>query len=165
MKEIFERVSIRQFEDRPVEEEKIQQILKAAMQAPSAGNQQPWEFYVVTNKEAIKQLSETHQYSGAAARAPVVIVPCYRTENLRFEDYAEIDLSIATENLWLEVISQGLGGVWMGIAPLKNRIEKVDKILGIGEGLHAFALVPIGYPAEIRSQQDRFDEKRIHYIN
>ena len=164
MTEIFERVSIRKYQDRPVEEEKIQQILKAAMQAPSAGNQQPWEFYVVTDKEVIKRLSESHQYSGCAAGAPVVIVPCYRTENLRFEDYAEIDLSIATENLWLEVTSQGLGGVWMGIAPLKDRIKKVDEILGIGEGLHAFALVPIGYPAESRVQQDRFDESRIHYI-
>ena len=50
MKEIFERVSIRKYEDRPVEPEKIEAILRAAMAAPSTGNQQPWEFYVVTDK-------------------------------------------------------------------------------------------------------------------
>ena len=54
MNEIFTRVSTRKFEDRPVESEKITQLLKAAMQAPSAGNQQPWEFFVVTDKEKIK---------------------------------------------------------------------------------------------------------------
>ena len=164
VKEIFERVSIRKFEDRPIEDEKIREILRAAMAAPSAGNQQPWEFYVVTDKEVIKQLSETHIYAGSAAGAPVVIVPCYRTKDLRFDDYAQIDLSIATENLWLEVTAQGLGGVWMGIAPLEDRIQAGDEILGIGEDLHAFALGPIGYPAESRAQQDRFDESRIHYI-
>ena len=164
MSALYHRVSIRKYQDKPVENEKIEAILRATMQAPSAGNQQPWEFFVITNREAIKKLSKSHIYSGAAAGAPVVIVPCYRTKDLRFEDYALIDLSIATENLWLEVTAQGLGGVWMGIAPLEDRIKIVDEILGIGEDLHAFALFPIGYPAEHREQQARFDESRIHYI-
>lgn len=164
MKEIFERVSVRKFLDRPVEEEKIQKILKAAMAAPSAGNQQPWEFYVVTDRDVILALSQSHQYAGCAADAPVVIVPCYRTEGLRFPQYDTIDLSIATENMWLEATALGLGGVWMGIAPMEDRIEKVDAILGLREDMHAFALFPLGYPAETRQQQDRFEEKRIHYI-
>lgn len=54
MENIFHRVSIRKYEDKPVEKEKILQILKAGMQAPSARNQQPWEFYVVTDKEKIR---------------------------------------------------------------------------------------------------------------
>ena len=56
MNEIFERVSIRKYEDRPVEQEKIEKILRAAMAVPSAGNQQPGEFYVVTNKDKIYSL-------------------------------------------------------------------------------------------------------------
>ena len=99
MNEIFTRVSTRKFEDRPVEPEKIIQLLRAAMQAPSAGNQQPWEFFVVTDKEKIKALSESNPYAGCAASAPVVIVPCYKVEGARFSEYCEIDLSIATENL------------------------------------------------------------------
>ena len=154
MNEIYTR-------DRPVEPEKITQLLKAAMQAPSAGNQQPWEFYVVTDKEKIKALSESNPYAGCAAGAPVVIVPCYKTEGARFPMYCEIDLSIATENLWLEAASLGLGAVWIGTAPLKDRMEAV---LGNPDGLHAFALVPVGYPAETKEQQDRFDESRIHYL-
>ena len=184
MNEIYTRVSIRKFEDRPVEPEKITQLLKAAMQAPSAGNQQPWEFYVVENREVLKQLGESSPFSAPAGKAPVAIVtayreecdlpefaqidmsivPCYKTEGARFPMYCEIDLSIATENLWLEAASLGLGAVWIGTAPLKDRMEKVEAVLGNPDGLHAFALVPVGYPAETKEQQDRFDESRIHYL-
>ena len=80
MSSIFHRISVRKFEDRPIEKEKIVQVLKAGMQAPSACNQQPWEFYVVTDKEKIQELSTATPYSKCAAGAPVVIVPVYRTE-------------------------------------------------------------------------------------
>ena len=88
MENIFHRVSIRKYEDKPVEKEKILQILKAGMQAPSACNQQPWEFYVVTDKEKILELSKATPYSGCAAGAPVVIVPVYRKEGLPVQDMA-----------------------------------------------------------------------------
>lgn len=148
----------------PVEEEKINEILKAGMQAPSAGNQQPWEFYVVTNKEKIEALSKSHIYAGCASGAPVVIVPVYRKTNLRFPQYAEIDLSIAQENMWLMTDYLGLGGVWMGIAPIRERMDKVREILDLPEEVEAFSLFPLGYPDEARKQQDRYDESRIHYV-
>lgn len=78
MNEIFHRVSIRKYEQRPVEREKILQILRAGMQAPSTGDQRPWEFYVVNNQEKILVLSKCHKYAGCAAHAPVVIVPVFR---------------------------------------------------------------------------------------
>ena len=92
MNEIFKRASIRRFEDRAVEEEKITMILKAAMAAPSAGNQQPWEFFVVTDREKIKELSKCSPYSRCAAKAPVVLVPCMKTEGLRLPEMALVDL-------------------------------------------------------------------------
>ena len=115
MNSIFTRVSIRKYQDRPVEKEKTLAILRAAMQAPSAANQQPWEFFVVTNKEKLLALSKVHPYSGMVKDAPVAIVAAYR-KDCRLPDYAQIDLSIAMENLWLETDAQGLGGVWLGIA-------------------------------------------------
>ena len=144
--------------------EKIEKVLRAAMAAPSAGNQQPWEFYVVTDKEVITALSKCSPYSGCAAGAPVVLVPCYRTEGLRFPEFDQIDLSIATENALLEITSQGLGGVWLAVAPITDRISKAKEVLGMGENLVPFALVPFGYPAETRLQQDRYDSSRVHYI-
>ena len=165
MKEIFERISIRKYQDKPVEHEKIEQILKAAMAAPSAGNQQPWEFYVVTNKEKIKLLSEISSYVACAQNAPLVIVPCYRTEGLRWNETVLLDLSAATENMLLEITSLGLGGVWLCSAPLEDRMTKVETTLDIPENLRGFSLIAVGYPAETRPQQMRFDESRIHYID
>ncbi len=164
MNEIFKRVSIRKYEDRPVEQEKIEKILRAAMAAPSAGNQQPWEFYVVTDKEKIKALSECSPYAGCAAAAPVVLVPCYRTEGLMFPGLAQIDLAIASENALLEITSLDLGGVWLAVTPEQERVDKVAKVLGTPDTLVPFALIPFGYPAEGRPQQDRYDEARIHYV-
>ena len=70
MKEIFHRVSVRKFEDRAVESDKVEQILRAAMAAPSAGNQQPWDFYVVTSREKLHALAQVSPYAGCAANAP-----------------------------------------------------------------------------------------------
>ena len=74
MNNIFTRVSIRKYQDRPVEKEKTEAILRAATQAPSAANQQPWEFYVVTNKEKLEALSKVHPYAGMTKNAPAAIV-------------------------------------------------------------------------------------------
>lgn len=164
MKSIYSRVSIRKYKDTPIEDEKIKEIIKAGMQAPSAGNQQPWEFYVVTNKDKIKELSMSHEYAGCASGAPVVIVPVYRKNNLSFPQYAEIDLAIAQENMWLMTDALGLGGVWLGIAPLEERMDKVREILNLPEDVEAFSLFALGYPDEIKEQQDRYDESRIHFI-
>ena len=163
MNNIYTRVSIRKYQDKPVEAEKTEAILRAAMQAPSAGNQQPWEFYVVTNKEILKALSEVSPYAGMVKDAPAAIVSAYR-EECWAPEYAQIDLSIAMENMWLETDAQGLGGVWLGIAPLEDRMKAVEEIIGIPDGLRAFAIFPYGYPAEERRQQDRFDESRIHFL-
>lgn len=163
MNSIYHRVSIRKYQDRPVEPEKIEAILRAAMQAPSAANQQPWEFYVVTDKKKLLELSQTSPYAGMTADAPAAIVPVYR-KACRIPAYAEIDLSIAMENMWLETDAQGLGGVWLGIAPIEDRMKAVEKVLGIPDTLRAFAIFPFGYPAEEREQQNRYEAERIHYV-
>lgn len=163
MNNIFSRVSIRKYQDRPVEKEKTMAILRAAMQAPSAANQQPWEFYVVTNKEILKKLSEVSPYAGMTKDAPAAIVSVYR-KDCKIPAYAHIDLSIAMENLWLETDAQGLGGVWLGIAPIEERMKAVEDILNLPDSLRAFAIFPYGYPAEERAQQDRFEQDRIHYV-
>lgn len=163
MSGIFKRVSIRKYEDRPVEQEKIERMLRAAMAAPSACNQQPWEFYVVTDREVIKKLSESSPYAGCAKDAPVVFVPCYRKECL-LPPFAHIDMSAAVENLLLEAVEQGLGAVWLGVAPREERMDAVGEILSVPDELAVFAMVSCGYPAEEREQQDRYEESRVHYV-
>ena len=164
MNEIFHRVSIRKYENKPVEQEKIMEILRAGMQAPSAGNQQPWEFYVVTCRESIQALAKSHIYAGCAADAPVLIVPVYRKEGLWAPEYAQIDMAIAQENMWLETDALGLGGVWLGIAPIRERMDAVAKILDLPDNVEAFSIFALGYPAEQKTQENRFDESRIHFV-
>ena len=130
MQNIYHRTSVRKYTEDRVERSRIMQILRAAMAAPSAGNQQPWEFFVVRDPETIRKLSEVHPYAGCAAGANVVIVSAYR-EDVQMPEYAQIDMSIAMENLWLETDAQGLGGVWLGIAPIEERMQKVEEILGM----------------------------------
>ena len=163
MDTIFHRISVRKFTEQKVEQEKIEIILSAGMQAPSAANQQPWEFYVVTNQELLKKLSTSSPYAGPAAGAPAAIVSVYR-KDCRLPEYAQIDMSIAMENIWLETDALGLGGVWIGTAPLQERMDAVRAILNIPDSLEVFALFPFGYPAESRPQADRTDPARIHYI-
>lgn len=165
MNAIFHRVSIRKYKEQEVEQEKVEKMLRAAMAAPSACNQQPWEYYVVTNKNKIEALSKTSPYTGCAKHAPLVFVACYRKEEgIIAPSYQEIDLSASVENLLLEADELGLGAVWMGIAPGIERMEAVRKVLDLPERLNAFALIPCGYPAESRPQQNRYEEKRVHYV-
>ena len=165
MNAIFHRVSIRKYQEKPVEQEKIITMLRAAMAAPSACNQQPWEYYVVTNKEKIEELAGTSPYASFAKDAPLIFVACYRvSEGIISPSYREIDLSASVENLLLEADELGLGAVWMGIAPNEERMAAVSKVMELPERLNAFALVSCGYPAEERPQQDRYEESRVHYI-
>ena len=163
MNEIFHRTSIRKYKDIPVEKEKLFQLLKAGMAAPSAKNQQPWEFYLVTDKKMIEALSKTSPYASFTSSAAAMIVPCYKTECL-LPEFAQIDLSIATENILLEADSLSLGACWIGIAPIEDRMKEVERVLSIPSNLRAFCIVSIGYPAEERKQQDRFNENKIHII-
>ena len=163
MADLFHRVSIRKYQDRPVEREKIVEILRAAMAAPSAKNQQPWEFYVITKKDTLEKLSKASPYAGMTANAPVAIISAYR-KDCDVPCYADIDMSIAMENLWLKTDEIGLGGVWIGIAPIEERMELVHKMLDLPENVKVFSMFALGYPAETRPQQDRFYPDRIHFI-
>ena len=136
MADLFHRVSIRKYQDRPVEREKIVEILRAAMAAPSAKNQQPWEFYVITKKDTLEKLSKASPYAGMTANAPVAIISAYR-KDCDVPCYADIDMSIAMENLWLKTDEIGLGGVWLGIAPIEERMKEVEEIVGIPEDQRA----------------------------
>ena len=142
-------------------------MLRAGMAAPSAGNQQPWEFYVVRDKKILQDLSHCSLYAGCAAKAPVAIVVCSRDDNMRFRAFANLDLSACVEIFCWSCLS-GLGAVWLGVAAIcLPGIERTAGLLGIPKGLTAFAVIPFGYAAdtvEERAKEDRFDPDRIHYV-
>ena len=163
MNAIFHRTSVRRYTDEAVSEEQIELMLRAAMAAPSAHNQQPWEYYVVTDKAKIEELSHSTEFTGFCAGAPLVFVACSRKDS-PVPEYVNIDMSASVENLLLEADELGLGACWMGIAPLEDRMDCVDKAIDIKDGLTAFALIAAGHPLKEKQQQDRFDPARVHYI-
>ncbi|MBB5336076.1 nitroreductase family protein [Pectinatus brassicae] len=163
MKEIFTRTSVRTYKEEKIEKDKLTLLLKAAMAAPSAGNQQPWEFCVVTNVHLLEKLSQSSPYAGCVKNAPAAIIACYNKNRLNMPECADIDMSAAVENILLAAEAIELGAVWLGIAPLRERMDKVNKILSLPKELETFAIIPIGYPQNKQPQQNRFDEKRIYY--
>ena len=163
MKAIFNRASVRSFDGRKVEPEKIELLMKAAMAAPSACNQQPWEFVVVTDPATLGKLAECSPYAGCIRQAPLGIAVCMRTEGLPAPSYTQIDASAATENILLEAVHLGLGAVWLGIAPGQERMEAVRQVIGAPETIQPFGLVACGYPDKPVTPANRYDPSRIHY--
>lgn len=167
MDEIFKRASVRTYEDTPVEDDKIELLLRAAMAAPSTGNQQPWEFYVVKERKILEGLAQCSPYANCVRKAPVAIVACCSTKRLRFKAFADLDMSAAVENILLEAVALGLGAVWLGVAPIKMRMQFVKRLMGLPEWLEPFAIVPFGFAKDIkdpRLKENRFDLDRIHQI-
>ena len=161
---VFQRRSIRKYQEKAIEPEKVERLLRAAMQAPSACNQQPWEFFVVENREKIEALAKVTPYSACAAGAPLVLALAYRTEGLTVPRFAHIDMAAAQQNIWLEATYLGLGGVWLGIAPYEENMKKVEEILAMPAHLKAFSLFALGYPNERKLRSDRFEAERVHYV-
>ena len=157
------RVSIRKYQKRPVEPEKIEQMLRAAMTAPSAANQQPWEFYVVTDPQLIRKLSYCTPYTGPARNAPLVFVACNRN-NTRAAHMATQDMGAAVQTMMLQAVLLDLGTVWMGIAPGEQSMQNVRDIIDMPTYLDPFCLVACGYPDEERPWVDRYDPGRVHYL-
>ena len=166
MDSIFTRRSIRRYKDIKVEEEKIDKMLRAAMQAPSAMNQQPWEFIVVENKEALKQLSKVHMYAGLIENAPLAVVICGNENVMRAPEKWEQDLGAATQNLLLAATQLELGSVWIGIAPVRERMDYIKDMFNLPSNIKPYCVVAVGYPAEGHNNKfvDRYDEDKVHYV-
>jgi len=166
MLDVFKiRKSCRQFLDKPVEDEKINEILKAAMVSPSAHHQRAWEFIIVKDKDIREKLSETTKYTGCVKEAPVVIVLCSPDVHQWVED-----LSIVGEVIYLEATNQGLGTCWMHVKDLVSP-EKLNPegfvrdLLGIPGDKRVLCFFPIGYPKfKMPEHTDQeFEQNKIHY--
>lgn len=164
LKHILSRRSIRKYTDQPVELEKITKLLKCAMSAPSACNQQPWHFIIIENADAKQKISEIHSGFSMVKDAPVAILVCCDTENAQLELYCRLDCSAATENILIAANTLGLGALWLGINPDGGEDSDIlRKVLDIPEKIYPFSLIPVGYPAETKEPADRFNIDKIHY--
>ncbi len=160
---IHTRRSIREYQDKPVPEELVTEILKAAMAAPSARNQQSWEFIVITDAEVRGKIPTVSPFAQMIVNAPLGILVC---GNLKIETapgYWVVDCSAATQNLLLAAHSLGLGAVWTGVYPREERMDGLTELLNLPEHIMPHSLVVIGYPAQQPEHPDRFKPERIHH--
>jgi nitroreductase len=166
MSVIFERRSVRSFLPKPVEPEKIERILRAGFAAPSAHNRQPWEFVVITAREDLDAIAKMSPYAKMCAEATAAIIPCVNLTlgDAKPEDtwWAQ-DLSAATENILLQIVEEGLGGVWLGWYPDKQRMAAVSARFKLPAHIAPFSVVALGYAAKPTVPANRFDTAKVHY--
>jgi len=162
---IMTRTSIRQFKAQPVEQDKVDILLKAAMAAPTALNLQPWHFIVINDKETIALLSGKQPTS-----APLMIAVCGDTDktmlpdgSTKLPDFWVEDVSAATENLLLAAHALGLGAVWTGVYPAMDRTAEVANVLNCPQNIVPLAVVRVGYPDESPEPKNKYKEENISY--
>jgi len=162
MEAILGRRSIRKYTEKSVPEDLVREILAAAMAAPSAGNQQPWQFVVIDDRILLEAITKFHPYASALKSAPLAITVCGDLEAEKFEGFWVQDCSAAIENLLVAAHAKGLGTVWLGVYPLGNRVAGIRTILGLPNAIIPLAIVALGYSAEHKEPANRFDPTRIH---
>lgn len=163
MNSLFARRSIRHYLKEPIKTDKIELLLKAAMAAPSAGNQQPWHFIVFQDRRILDEIPNLHPHARMAAEAPLAILVCGDLSLEKHPGFWVQDCSAATENILIEACELGLGAVWVGVYPNEQRVESFRKLLAIPEQIMPMSLIPIGYPAEHKQPSERYDAAKIHY--
>jgi nitroreductase len=159
---LLTRRSIRDYTDQDVTEQEVETLLRAAMAAPSAGNEQPWHFVVIRRRETMEKIMQAHPYSDMLSEAPVCIAVLAEVALERHAGYWVQDCSAATMNLLLAAHALGLGAVWLGVHPVADREAAMKEILGLPDGVECLALVAVGRPAESPGPADRYSRDRVH---
>lgn len=158
------RRSIRKYKNKEVSDEDILKILKAGMQAPGSRlNSEPWEFVVIKNKDKLSKLAEIKP---RVKTSPFAILLVANIERAFYKLHWQQDMAAAAENMLLEAVNLGLGGLWNGVAPTEETMEKVASLFGLdNENQVPFCVITLGYPADGWENRfmDKFDESRIHY--
>ncbi len=158
---ILTRRSIRNYTDQPVSDQSVDTLLRAAMAAPSAGNERPWRFIVVRDRQQLEAAAAAEQYGGMIAHAQVAVVVCADMDLVEHEGFWVQDCSAVTQNLLLAAHALGLGAVWVGTYPRQERVDGLKRVFDLPDNVVAFSMVAVGYPAERQAPANRFEPARI----
>lgn len=148
---------------KPIPNETIEELLRAAMSAPSAGNEQPWQFLVIDDRKKLDSITGVNPNAKMCKEAQAAILVCGDTTKEKYPGFWVQDCAAATQNILLAAHERGLGSVWTGIYPIPERVQGFRQLLAIPDTIIPFCLVPLGYPAKESPQVDRFQRDRVHY--
>lgn len=164
MELIFKRRSIRCYQDKPLETSMVDKLLQAAMAAPSASNNRPCEFIVVTEDATMEKFRQCLPYG--KFRAPVAIVICANPEVSSKASsfvYWVQDCSAAAENILIAAAGLGLGACWLGVYPREERVQAVREIVGLPESVTPLCIIYTGYPDEEKEARTQYDPSRVYW--
>lgn len=163
---VLKRRSIRKFSDELISDELINELLISAMAAPSARNQQPWEFYVIKNNEVLTKIrSVAKNFDFNNTLSIVVCGNKERSITQNDNDFWIQDCAAAVENILLSATSLGLGAVWCGLFPVLERSNAIKAIINVSDNIVPMALIQMGIPAEEKEERTQYNSDYVHFID
>lgn len=160
---ILTRRSIRKYTSKPVDKKLIEELIKCAMCAPSARDKKPWHFIASMDKQKLVNVATLHPHALMAKDASAVILIAADNQLEDCEGFWVQDCSAATQNLLLAAHAKGLGAVWVGLYPRKERMQEFQKLFDLPKTVQPVSLVVLGYPDEIKPSNERFQKERLHF--
>ena len=159
---ILTRRSIRKYTKKSIPDGVIKELLEAGVSAPSAGNQQPWQFIIIDNREVLDEVSQVLPNGKLLKDANKAILVCGDLNLETHKGYWPIDCSAATQNILLAAHAKGLGACWLGIYPREERVENLKKLFKTPEHIIPFSVISLGFPDKESKKVDRYDDSKIH---
>ena len=160
---IHNRKSVRKYLNKPVNKEQLEILLRAGMAAPSAGDNRPWAFVVVTDPAMLDTLSLATRSTQMLSSAAAAIAVCGDTRIGFKSDVWIHDCSAASENILLAAEAIGLGAVWTGIYLNEEPTKYVKKVLGLPSEVYPLNIISIGYPTGEEKPKNKWDPTKIHW--
>ena len=160
---LLKRRSIRKYTDQAIPSGAMDKLLKSAMYAPSAMNNQAWQFIVVNQRKKLDKILKVISHAEMLKSAQAAVLICGDLNLEKNIDYIQQNCSAATQNLMLCAHGLGLGSCWIGVYPVKETISGLQELFKLPEYVIPISLVSLGYPAENPIAEDRFKTEKVHF--
>ncbi len=167
LENIFTRKSVRKFTAQPISREDIRTILAAGMSGPTCVNSRQWSFLAVTDKQMLNRMADANGRPAAPLREAALGILVCGDLSRAFQpapDYWVIDGAIAAQNMILAAHALGIGSVWLGTWPQKQRVQNQAALFGLPEQIVPHSLLAFGYPEAADDQpRDLYEDDRVHW--
>ena len=161
---IFNRRSVRKYENREIPDDKFKDLFEAAMAAPSAVAKDPWHFLLIRDRKTLDRIVKILPNGQMLRQAPAAIIVCGDINRAHGNEvsYMLQDLSAAVENILLAATALGLGSCWLGVHPRPDRIDNIRTLFSLPENIIPMCGIALGWPAENPEPRTRYNQERVH---